>query len=109
MDDVADILERAANRVLPVDGKSRWMRRDNASTRASTQFDSCRVCVDGAIRWAVTGSPWRGGPEVIAALNLLEDSLDCPVTIWNDDEARDARHVASVLRKAARLARERES
>jgi hypothetical protein len=80
--------------------------------------DGCRVCLDGALYAATTGSPFPDpadsyGNQVLRfrARELIREaariSSIATVTGWNDRRGRTAEQVIAAVRQAARVARGR--
>ncbi len=105
---VVAVLERAAERVFPVNGQSRWCRWEQVRMKRKDRgdVDVCQVCALGAICWAATGKPLTQDTVSREAARFVEDMLGRGIVEWNDYTARNGRHVSKVLKQAARYARE---
>jgi hypothetical protein len=111
--EVADLLDTAGDE-LERRGWCQGVDGDDGSDP-----DGCRVCLDGALYAATTGSPFPDPADFhtgnvglrCEARQVLREVIGLPfpepLTSWNDQPGRTAEQVIAAVRQAARVARGR--
>lgn len=108
-EDIADILERAADLIEP---EGAWTQkayaRDARGKNLILGRDPTAVCwcTIGAIDHEATGKPHRDALEAIRITLGISGGLNSTIGSWNDAPERTQSEVVAKLREAASKARE---
>jgi hypothetical protein len=100
MTTISDILNRAADRLAQ---EGAWtqnaLAKDDIGTQVPPRYaTACQWCSKGAIR-AETQNIYDQYRAELALRNVLDE----PITVWNDNPARNQIEVVAAFRKAAAL------